>query len=316
MLFGDSDAMRTIHTTIYQLRNNDTASVLITGETGVGKEVVARAIHAGGPRASTPFVPLNCGAIPFELAESIFFGHIRGAFTGAITDQTGYFERADGGTLFLDEVGDMPIETQVKLLRALDDSVIMPIGATESKKVDVRVIAATNVNLKAKVKMGKFRLDLYFRLAGMPIEISPLRERKADILPLAEYHLSALAVQMGVPTPELTPKAVEALEGYAFPGNVRELINVIERALIVSESAAIQPEHLHFHFPHIDVFSFSRTGTGVANPLPDPVEGMLDEQERIRRALVANRGNITKAARQLGLTRYALYRRLKKYGFR
>ena len=320
MLFGDSDAMRTIHTTIHttihQLRNNDTASVLITGETGVGKEVVARAIHAGGPRASTPFVPLNCGAIPFELAESIFFGHIRGAFTGAITDQTGYFERANGGTLFLDEVGDMPIETQVKLLRALDESVVTPIGATKSKKVDVRVIAATNADLKAQVETGQFRLDLYFRLAGMPIEISPLRERKADILPLAEYHLSALAVQMGVPTPELTPKAVAALEGYTFPGNVRELINVIEGALIVSEGAAIQPEHLHFHFPHIDMFSFSRTGTDAANPLPAPVEGMFAEQEQIRRALVANLGNITKAARQLGLTRYALYRRLKKYGFR
>ena len=316
MLFGDSDAMRTIHTTIHQLRNNDTASVLITGETGVGKEVVARAIHAGGPRASTPFVPLNCGAIPYELAESIFFGHVRGAFTGAIADQTGYFERANGGTLFLDEVGDMPIETQVKLLRALDVSVITPIGATKNKQVDVRVMAATNADLKVQVETGQFRADLYFRLAGMPIEISPLRERKADILPLAEYHLSDLATQMEVPTPELTPKAVEALEGYALPGNVRELRNIIERALIVSEGAAIQPEHLHFHFPHIDMFSFSRTGTDVANPLPDPVEGMLDEQERIRRTLAANRGNITKAARQLGLTRYALYRRLKKYGFR
>ena len=316
MLFGDSDAMRTIHTTIYQLRNNDTASVLITGETGVGKEVVARAIHAGGPRASTPFVPLNCGAIPFELAESIFFGHIRGAFTGAITDQTGYFERADGGTLFLDEVGDMPIETQVKLLRALDDSVIMPIGATESKNVDVRVIAATNTDLKAQVETGQFRSDLYFRLAGMPIEISPLRDRKEDILLLAEYHLSALAVQMEVPTPELTPKAVAALEEYALPGNVRELMNIIEHALIVSEGAAIQPEHLHFHFPHVDVFSFSRSGTDVANPLPTPVEGIFAEQEQIRRTLAANRGNIAKTARQLGLTRYALYRRLEKYGFR
>ena len=177
-------------------------------------------------------------------------------------------------------------------------------------------MAATNTDLKAQVETGQFRADLYFRLAGMPIEISPLRERKADILPLAEYHLSDLATQMEVPTPELTPKAVEALEGYAFPGNVRELRNIIERALIVSEGAAIQPEHLHFHFPHIDMFSFSRTGTDVANPLPDPVEGMFAEQEQIRRALVANRGNITKTAQQLGLTRYALYRRLEKYGFR
>ena len=316
MLFGDSDAMQNIHTTIYQLRNNDITSVLITGETGVGKEVVARAIHLGGPRTSQPFVPLNCGAIPHELAESIFFGDIRGAFTSAIADQTGYFERAKGGTLFLDEIGDMPIETQAKLLRALDERVITPIGATESKKVDIRVIAATNADLKAKVEAGLFRLDLYFRLAVMLIEISPLRERKEDILPLAEYMLSALAAQMEVPTPELTPKAVAALEGYGLPGNVRELRNIIEHALIVSEGAAIQPEHLHFHFPHVDVFSFSRTETDVASPLSSPVESMLDEQEQIRRALVANASDITKTARQLGLSRQALYRRLKKYGIR
>ncbi len=316
MLFGDSNAMRIIHRTIHQLRNNDTTSVLITGETGVGKEVVARAIHAGGPRASGPFVALNCGAIPYELAESVFFGHVRGAFTSAIADQTGYFERADGGTLFLDEVGDMPIETQIKLLRVLDESVITPIGAKESKKVDIRVMAATNSDLKANVEVGQFRSDLYFRLAVMLIEISPLRERKDDILPLAEYMLSTLATRLEVSTPELTPKAVEALEGYAFPGNVRELRNVIEGALIVSEGAAIQPEYLHFHFPHVDVFSFSRTGTDVASPSPTPVEGMFAEQERIRRTLVTNRGNITQTARQLGLSRQALYRRLKKYGFR
>ena len=217
MLFGDSDAMRAINRTIHQLRNNDTTSVLITGETGVGKEVVARAIHAGGPRASTPFVALNCGAIPYELAESVFFGHVRGAFTSAIADQTGYFERADGGTLFLDEVGDMPIETQVKLLRALDESVITPIGAQESKKVDIRVMAATNSDLKTKVEMGQFRSDLFFRLAGMEIEISPLRERKDDILLLAQYMLSALAVQLRVPTPELTPKACGDLRGIRLP---------------------------------------------------------------------------------------------------
>ena len=316
MLFGDGDAMRTIHRTIHQLRNNGTTSVLITGETGVGKEVVARAIHAGGPRASTPFVGLNCGAIPYELAESVFFGHVRGAFTSAITDQMGYFERADGGTLFLDEVGDMPIETQVKLLSALDESVITPIGAQESKKVDIRVIAATNSDLKTKVEMGQFRSDLYFRLAGMVIEISPLRERKDDILLLAQYMLSALAVQLEVPTPELTPKAVEALEGYAFPGNVRELRNIIEHALIVSEGAAIQPEHLRFLFSHRGVSALPGTENGLANSLPVRVEGMFAEQERIQQALVANGGNIAKAARQLGLNRRSLYRRLEKYGFR
>ena len=316
MLFGDSDAMRAINRTIHQLRNNDTTSVLITGETGVGKEVVAQAIHAGGPRASTPFVALNCGAIPYELAESVFFGHVRGAFTSAIADQTGYFERADGGTLFLDEVGDMPIETQVKLLRALDESVITPIGAQESKKVDIRVMAATNSDLKTKVEMRQFRSDLFFRLAEMVIEISPLRERKDDILLLAQYMLSALAVQLEVPTPELTPKAVETLEGYAFPGNVRELKNIIEHALIVSEGAAIQPEHLRFLFAHRGVSALPGTENGVPDSLPARVEGMFAEREQIQDALVANGGNIAKAARQLGLSRRTLYRRLEKYGFR
>ena len=316
MLFGDSDAMRTINRTIHQLRTNDTTSVLITGETGVGKEVVARAIHAGGPRASTPFVALNCGAIPYELAESVFFGHVRGAFTSAIADQTGYFERADGGTLFLDEVGDMLIETQVKLLRALDESVITPIGAEESKKVDIRVMAATNSDLKTKVEMGQFRSDLFFRLAGMEIEISPLRERKDDILLLAQYMLSALAVQLEVPTPELTPKAVETLEGYAFPGNVRELRNIIEHALIVSEGAAIQPEHLRFLFSHRGVSALPGTENGVPDSPPAPVEGMFAEREQIRHVLVANGGNIAKTARHLGLNRRTLYRRLEKYGFR
>lgn len=316
MLLGDSDAMQAIHTIIHQLRNNDTTSVLITGETGVGKELVARAIHAGSPRASAPFVALNCGAIPYELAESVFFGHIRGAFTGAITDQTGYFERANEGTLFLDEVGDMPLGTQVKLLRALDESVITPVGAKESKKVDIRVIAATNADLKTKVEMGQFRSDLYFRLTGMLIEISPLRERKDDILLLTEYMLSALAAQLEVPIPELMPKAVEALKRYTFPGNVRELRNVIEHALIVSEGAAIQPEHLRFEFSHRGVSPLPGTENSVANSLSNPVEEMFSEREQIRHALVANGGNIAKTARQLGLTRRSLYRRLEKYGFR
>ena len=316
MLFGDSDAMRAINKTIHQLRNNDTTSVLIAGETGVGKEVVARAIHAGGPRAPTPFVPLNCGAIPYELAESVLFGHVRGAFTSAIADQIGYFERADGGTLFLDEVGDMPIETQVKLLRALDESIITPIGAQESKKVDIRVIAATNSDLKTKVEMGQFRADLYFRLAGMVIEISPLRERKDDILLLAQYMLSELAVQMEVPTPELTTRALETLEGYPFPGNVRELRNIIEHALIVSEGAAIQPEHLRFLFSHRGESALPGTETGASNSLPTRTEGMFAERDQIQHALLANGGNITETARQLGLNRRSLYRRLEKYGFR
>ncbi len=316
MLFGDSDAMRTIHTTIHQLRNNDTASVLITGETGVGKEVVARAIHAGGPRASTPFVPVNCGATPSTLWESAFFGHVRGAFTGATEDHKGHLESADGGTLFLDEVGDMPIENQVKLLRVLEDGVVMPVGATVSKKVDIRVIAATNSGLSAKTDAKLFRSDLYHRLTGMIIWIPPLREREEDILPIAEYYLNEFTSQTGVPTPSLTPEAVAALEGYTFLGNVRELMNIIESALIVSEGAAIQPKHLRFRSPDAEVLTPPVIEIDEANPLPPAVEAMLAEQAQIRRALTANGGNITRTARQLGLSRQALYRRLEKYDIR
>ena len=316
MLFSDSDAIQAIHTTIHQLRNNDSTSVLITGETGVGKEVIARAIHRGGLRVSTPFVPLNCGAIPFELAESIFFGHVRGAFTGATEAHKGYFESADGGTLFLDEVGDMPIEHQVKLLRVLDDGVVMPVGATQSKKVDVWVLSATNVGLSAKTDTKLFRSDLYHRLTGMIIGIPPLCERKEDIFPIAEYWLNKFAAQMGVLVPSLTPEAVAALEIYDFPGNVRELMNIVENALIVSEGAAIQPKHLRFRSPDAEVLTPPVIGIDEANPLPPVVEAMLAEQAQIRRALAANRGNIAKTARQLGLSRQALYRRLEKYGIR
>ena len=316
MLLGNSDAMQAIHTIIHQLCNNDTTSVLITGETGVGKEVVARAIHAGSPRASEPFVALNCGAIPYELAESVFFGHVRGAFTSAIADQMGYFERADGGTLFLDEVGDLPLKTQVKFLRVLEDNVITPIGAKKSKKVNIRVMAATNSGLSTKTDAKLFRSDLYHRLTGMIIPIPPLRDRTEDILPITEYYLSEFAAEMRVPVPSLTPETVEALEGYPFRGNVRELMNIIENALIVSEGAAIQPKHLRFRSPDADVLTSPVTGIDEANPLPPAVEAMLAEQEQIRRALAESRGNITKTARQLGLSRQALYRRLEKYGIR
>ena len=316
MLLGDSDVIQNIHGMIRQLCNNDTTSVLITGETGVGKELVARAIHFGGPRASEPFVPVNCGAITSTLWESVFFGHIRGAFTGATENHKGHFESADGGTLFLDEIGDMPIENQVKLLRVLDDGVVMPVGATRSKKVDIRVIAATNAGLSAKTDAKLFRSDLYHRLTGMIIGVPPLRERKEDIFLITEYYLNAFAAQMGVSVPSLTPEAVAALETYDFPGNVRELMNIIENALIVSEGAAIQPEHLRFRSPDDEVLTPPVAEIDEANPLPPVVEAMLAEQVQIRHALAANRGNIAKTARQLGLSRQALYRRLEKYGLR
>ena len=267
MLLGESTAMQTLHTTIHQLSNNSKISVLIIGETGVGKELVAQAIHFGGLRASKPFVPVNCGAIPSTLWESTFFGHVQGAFTGAIADHQGHFESANGGTLFLDEIGDMPIENQIKLLRVLDDGVITPIGATVSKKVDTRVIAATNAGLSAKVDAGLFRLDLYHRLTGMIIWIPPLREHTEDILIIAEYYLSEFAAQIGVPSPPLTPEAVAALEAYTFPGNVRELIHIIESAVIISDGEAIEPKHLRFQSFHVGVGSSPVTGVDETSRL-------------------------------------------------
>ena len=218
MLLGKSAAMQTIHTTIHQLSNNSERAVLIMGETGVGKELVAQAIHFGGARSSKPFVPVNCSATPATLWESTFFGHVQGAFTGAEEDYKGYFETANGGTLFLDEIGDMPIETQAKLLRVLDGEAITPLGATVGKKVNIRVIAATNADIPAKRAAGLFRPDLYYRLASTMIWIPPLRERTEDIPLIAEFYLSQFATQMGVPTPPLTPEASAALETYPFPG--------------------------------------------------------------------------------------------------
>ena len=334
MLLGNSDAMQTIHTTIHQLSNNSKLSVLITGETGVGKELVAQAIHFGGPRTSKPFVPVNCGATPSALWESTFFGHVQGAFTGAIADHQGHFERADGGTLFLDEIGDMPIEDQIKLLRVLDDGVITPIGATVSKKVDIRVIAATNADLLAKVDTKLFRSDLCQRLSGMIIWIPPLRDRTEDILIIAEYYLGQFAAQLGVPTPSLTPEAVAALETYTFPGNVRELIHIIENALIVSEGAAIAPKHLCFELPSVDVPPSPVTQSDEPSPLntldsvspPDaetdtsevpflPLNEALARYERqyLYQVLEWTDGNKAEAARLLNIPRRTLYGKLTKY---
>ena len=267
MLLGNSGAMQIIYTTIHQLSNNSKIPVLITGETGVGKGLVAQAIHFGGPRASKPYVPVNCGATPFTLWESTFFGHVHGAFTGAAADRKGYFETADGGTLFLDEIGNMPIESQVKLLRVLDDNVITPVGAMVGKTVDIRVIAATNADLQAKVDVGLFRSDLYNRLEGVVIWIPPLRERTEDISLIAEFYLSEFATQLGVPIPLLTPEATAALETYPFPGNVRELIHIIERAVIESKGEGIQPKHLHFRSSHVGVPSSPVTQIDKPSPL-------------------------------------------------
>ena len=334
MLLGESDAMQTIHTTIHQLSNNDSISVLITGETGVGKELVAQAIHHGGPRASEPFVPVNCGAIPTTLSETLFFGHIQGAFTGAEEDHKGYFETANGGTLFLDEVGEMSPENQAMLLRALDDSVVTPVGAMEGEKVDIRVIAATNVGLSAKAEAGLFRPDLYHRLASTVIWIPPLRDRTEDILPIAEYYLSEVATRMRLPIPSLSPEAVAALETYTFPGNVRELINILQSAVIVSEGAAIQPKHLRFRSPSADMLLPSVTEIDEERPLntTDSIPHLSDEtdmseipflplnealaryeRQYLWQVLDWTGGNKAAAARLLDVPQRTFYRKLAKY---
>lgn len=334
MLLGKSAAIHDIQTIIEQLHKNSRIPVLITGETGVGKELVAQAIHFGGLRQSKPLVPVNCGAIPSTLSESAFFGHVRGAFTGATEDHKGYFETANRGTLFLDEIGDMPINDQTTLLRVLDNGVITPIGATTSKTVDIRLLAATNVDLLAQVEAGLFREDLYHRLNGMMIWIPPLRERTEDIPLIAEYYLNQFATQMRAPTPPLAPEASAALEEYAFPGNVRELIYIIEFAVMVSDGETIQPKHLLFLSPHANVLTPPATGIDEASPLNAidsephlddeteisedlllPLEEALEryEGQYLRQALERTGGNRTEAARLLNIPRRTFYRKLAKY---
>ena len=243
---GQSPTIARILEDVRRLRETGATSVLITGESGTGKELIARAIHVGGARAQGPFIPVNCSAIPTELAESTFFGHVRGAFTGANTSRQGCFELADGGTLFLDEVGDMPLALQAKLLRVLEDGCLTPIGSSHPRQIDVRVLAATNADLQSNIAAGVFRRDLYFRLARFTVDVPPLRARPEDIPLLTQHFLTTFAAEMGRKHASLSQASLEQLQAYDFPGNVRELKNIIERAMIESEGMTIQPEHLHF----------------------------------------------------------------------
>ena len=243
---GKSDTIKTILDEVRQLQSISKTSVLIVGESGTGKELIARAIHFGGERTKGPFIPVNCSAIPSELAESYLFGHVRGAFTGADRNKKGYFEVASGGTLFLDEIGEMPLSLQPKFLRVLEDGVVIPMGATDGMSVNVRILAATNVDLQEKVAEGEFRRDLYHRLAVFPVFIPPLRKRPEDIPLLTEHFLSMFATEMNIEKPAISPEAMNALEAYHFPGNVRGLKNIIERAIIKSAGSVIETQHLLF----------------------------------------------------------------------
>ncbi len=303
---GKSQTIAHILADVNRLQKAETVSVLITGESGTGKELIARAIHFGSTRAKRPFIPVNCSAIPKDLAESELFGHAKGAFTGASSARKGHFELADGGTLFLDEIGDMPFELQAKLLRVLDERSITPVGDERSKPVDVRILAATNIDLESKIAAGKFRPDLYFRLAQFRVIVPPLRERREDIPLLTEHFLKLFATEMGVEKPALSQEALAALEAYHFPGNVRELKHIIEGALIKSGGAVIQLKHLHF----LPATMSPKDESSAEIPLN------LQQAEvyLIKRAMKQANGNISEAARLLGITRPTLYSKLARAG--
>ena len=305
-LVGPSDAMRTVQKMIGLVTDSD-ATVLITGETGTGKELVARAIHRHGRRASGPFVAVNCAAIPAELLESELFGHVRGAFTGAVGERNGAFRDAAGGTLFLDEVGDMDFAMQAKILRALQERTVTPVGG-RPVRVDVRVLAATHRDLETAARDGAFREDLFYRLNVVPIHLSPLRERPADIIPLAGHFL----FRATEPRKRLSADAAARLTAYAWPGNVRELRNAIERVAILCRGNIITASD----------FAFLSTMAGARDrdSPPDWTKGDLPgavarlEMHMIKRALQETGGNRTEAAKRLGIHRQLLYAKAEKYG--
>jgi DNA-binding NtrC family response regulator len=302
-LIGSSEAMRTVQKTIGMLADSN-ATVLISGETGTGKELVARAIHDHGHRGGKPFIAVNCAAIPAELLESELFGHVRGAFTGAVTDRRGAFREAEHGTLFLDEIGDMDVAMQAKILRALQEHVVTPVGG-KPVPVDVRVIAATHRDLKQRVRDGTFREDLFYRLHVVPIHLPALRERIADIVPLAEHFLTRAGAAK-----RLAPDAAARLVRHAWPGNVRELKNAMERAAVLVRGDVVTAADFDF----IDETRPTMEGA-IEWPDEDlPSATARLEQMLIRRALSRSAGNRAEAARRLGIHRQLLYAKMKRYG--
>jgi DNA-binding NtrC family response regulator len=297
------------------------STVLITGESGTGKELIAKAIHEASPRADKPFVAVNCSNIPSELLESELFGHSRGAFTGAVAAKKGLFEVADTGSIFLDEIGDLRPEMQVRLLRVIQEREFTPIGETSPVKVDVRIIAATNIDLKEAVKAGTFREDLYFRLSVVPIELPPLRQRREDILPLAQHFVRKYNAENGRTVSEqFSPEVLSLLENYHYPGNVRELENIIERAVVIAPGDEITVECLRpeVRDPSL-AFEFARRSEGTSREI-DISRGVnfYDEVKRfeidlIRRALEQTAGHQSRAAQLLGLNATTLNSKIKSY---
>ena len=310
-LLGGSEAMQGLRRTLHKLARSQ-APVFIHGESGSGKELVARRIHDLGTRAAQPFIPVNCGAIPIELMETEFFGHKKGSFTGAQDDKNGLFQAADGGTLFLDEVADLPLSMQVKLLRAIQEKSVRPIGATREIAIDVRIISATHKDLAAEVEAGRFRQDLFYRLHVIPLRVPALRERREDIALLSDAFLARMAQDWGMATPRLHAQARQRLQNYPFPGNVRELQNILERAVTLSDGQLILAEHLQIDAPSPALPTLPQQELPAGAALEEYLQDI--ERRAILQALEETRWNRTLAAKKLGMSFRSLRYRLKKMG--
>ena len=319
-IIGRSDIMQEVFRLVEQVAPAR-STILITGESGTGKELIAKAIHESSPRATRSFVTVNSSNIPSELLESELFGHTRGAFTGAIAAKKGYFEVADGGSIFLDEIGDIPPETQVRLLRVIQEREFTPLGDTTPRRVDVRIIAATNIDLKEAVRQGTFREDLYYRLAVVPIELPPLRDRREDVLPLAQHFVRKYNEENGRQVSEhVGPEVLSLLENYSWPGNVRELENTVERAVVIAPGDEITRDCLRPEIADPQAArAVARAGAGASSGI-DVAHGVnfYDEVRRfeidlIRRALDQTSGHQSRAARLLGMNPTTLNSKIKTY---
>ena len=311
-IIGVSNPMQQIFGLISSVARSD-APVIVYGESGVGKELVAQAIHNSGARKDGPFIKVNCAALNESLLESELFGHVKGAFTGADRNRVGRFEAASGGNIFLDEIGEIPPSIQVKLLRVLQEKEIERVGCNKTVPIDVRIISATNKDLKTMTESGQFREDLYYRIGVIPIHIPPLRKRREDIPPLINAFVNHVALKTGKPISGLSNEAFERLESYHWPGNVRELINVIEYAFVLCPGGVIGAEHL----PRTLFEHESTTPVQFAGPAPGRQDNDPEtEKKRIVDALNRSDGNKSQAARMLGISRVSLYKKLKKYDVR
>jgi two-component system, NtrC family, response regulator PilR len=316
-LLGQSKPMQQLRQMINKVARSQ-APVHIAGDSGTGKELVARLIHDTGPRHDGPFVPVNCGAIPSELMESELFGHKKGSFTGAVVDKEGLIRSAEGGTLFLDEVADLPLHMQVKLLRVIQEKSIRPVGDTRETPVDVRVLSATHRKLDELVKAGKFREDLYYRINVIELRVPALRERLDDVPPLVDMLLDRVAGQIGVTRPQISDEAMDKLLSYSYPGNVRELENILERAVTLCSNDRIEPEDIQLKPGQLltDLPEMAGRDIAIGEGGADGLEGQLEhiQREAIIRALEQTRYNKTRAAELLGMTFRQLRYRVKKLG--